>query len=370
MALVSIVGGLWIPRPFTNAATAPAFGAGMTIDAAAEKAAYIIEIPRTGTLDKFEFRAGTVSIAAGSAVRCSFQDVSAANGDPDGTQDEFRDIAGSAFASNTWMVPGLLTSDGTDTGTKRSVTAGDLVACVIEYQTFTAADSVIASTIAGTNQADMTNRPYMDLFTAAWAKQSSTYPCVALKYNDGSYEFVGGYPFSAITTTAFNTGSTPDERVLKFKFPAPVSVGGAWMRVAGGGDFDCVLYDSDGTTPLVTRSSDKDQKPASGNAGNFMFQWPDVDLSATVDYFLSCKPTSGTNVTYYDFDVNAAAIMDALEGGQNFRFTSKTDGGSPAAETATTRPFCGLLVTRIHDGAGTGGSGGGSIFASQGGVLV
>ena len=140
MTLATVKGGLWIPKP-PAVSTTVSFST-FLIDAAGERVAFVIRVPKTGTLDKAEFRVGTVAINAASQVRVSFQDISAANGDPDGTQDQFRDIAGSAFASNTWMVPGLMTSDGTDTGVKRSVTQGDLLSVVIEYQTFTAADSV------------------------------------------------------------------------------------------------------------------------------------------------------------------------------------------------------------------------------------
>lgn len=355
MALVAIVGGLWIPYAPAFAATAPAFTSKL-MDASAEGVAAIIEVPKTGTLDKFEWLAGTVTLNANSQIRSSFQDVSLTTGAPDGTVDQFRNTAGSGISTNTWTVPGLITSDGTDTGAKRSVTRGGFLACVIDYSTFTAGDVLNVQTLSTDDIAALASGgiPYTMQFTGAgpWADQTQQ-PIVGLKYNDGTYAYVGGvtYPIQALNTVLFNSASTPDERGSIIRFPAPVRVGAAWVRIDLDGDADLVLYDSDGITALETVSMDKDVRQGLvGRTRQIRFA-TDRALLANTNYRLVVKPTSVTDLTIYDFDVNAAALLDGVEGGQTWQYTQRTDAGA-WTQTVTKRPWMGVLVTHIDDGAG------------------
>jgi hypothetical protein len=370
VAYQAIKGGLWIPRPFDwdMPGANPAYSS-MLIDASTEKAAYVFRAPKTGTLDKFEWRAGAVSINASSVIRCSFQDVGAADGNPDGTQDQYRDVSGASITANTWIVPGLLTNNGADGGTKRSVTIGDMLAIVIEYQTFTAADSVAVSTVNSPGQ--YIGSPYSDHYTGTWAHQYAASGGVfALKYDDGTYEHVLGavYPASALNGPSFNSGSTPDERGLKFKLPVPFKLRGCYFRAGLFANCDIVLYDSDGSTPLATVTHDGDYQGFSSSYAqqNYVTFPSEVTGAKDTYYRLVVKPTSVSNVILYDFEVSAAAIMDAIEGGQNFHYTQRTDAGA-WTDTTTKRPFISLLVSAADDGAGGGGTAGGLLI---GGNLV
>lgn len=350
MALISVVGGLWIPNPIQFGVSTPGFTS-LLMDASGERVAFCGVVPKTGTLDKFEFRVGTVAVAAGSQVRASFQDVSLTNGDPDGTQDQFRDTAGSSFSSNSWIVPGLITSDGTDTGTKRSVTRGDLIACVIEYQTFTTGDSINVSALDLGSATSEGRYSYSDLFTASWAKQFDPL-CAVLKYDDGTYgslDPVRCSGVSGLNHVAFNSGSTPDERGLIFRFPVSVKVGAAWVWVEADADSNLVLYDSDGTTALETILLDANVDAGVGAGGQVRVFTQERELKASTDYRLVVKPTTTSNVGLSDFDVGAAAIMDAFHGGQNWQYTQRTDAGA-WTETTTKRAYMALLVTAIGDG--------------------
>ena len=356
MALTAIPGGLWIPLPPIYSVAAPTFNISslLTIDASAEKAAFMFQVPKTGTLDKIEFRTGAVTFGGGSVLRASFQDIDLATGFPDGTQDQFRDVTG--VAANTWTVPGLMTSDGTDTGTKRSVTVGGLLAVVIEYATFTAGDTVTwAQHQVQSTTGILPAFPTPALFTAAWAMNTAGYPSMALKYNDGSYAYIVDplSPILTFNTRTFNSTSTPDERGMIFQFAGPVAVGGAWFRADLDAAADLVLYDSDGSTALQTVSLDSDLR--SGTAGlNQFVRFADTNLTASTNYRLILKPTSASSVSLYDYDVSAAAHLDVCAGGQNFHSTTRTDAGA-WTQTTTNRPWMGLLVTKIDNGAGGGG---------------
>jgi len=76
-------------------------------------------------------------------------------------------------------------------------------------------------------------------------------------------------------------------------------------------------------------------------------------LTKDVFYRLVLEPTSATDITSYHFSVNAAAVMDVEEGGQNFHYTEKKDGGW--TDTVTDRPMIGLLIDQFDDGAGGAG---------------
>lgn len=367
MAYQTIPGpsGLWIPVPFASSVSAPAFFPGaILIDASGEKAAFMFHVPQTGTLDKAELHLYNVTLNGASALRISFQDVNLATGFPDGTQDQFRNITG---ISDGWIAPGLMTSDGTDGGTKRSVTRGDLLAIVLEYQTFTAGDSVQwAALYSGSPSAPFNIFPAAALFTASWASYGN-FPCVCLKYSDGSYVGIADccIPVSALNTNTYNSGSTPDERALYFQFPAKVKVMGAWVRCDIDGDADVVLYDSDGSSVLASRSFDKDVRMYTAGSNLFCPFSADVELAASTNYRLSLKPTTTTSVTMYDFDVASAAILDAYPGGQNWHSSTRTDAGS-WTQVTTKRPHMGLIVRAIDDGVG----GGGGKFIGAGGGLI
>ena len=373
MAFVDIPGGLWIPAPFVGRHDDPAPSSDNTfrIDAAGERIAFIFRVPKTGTLDKFEWHSSDSTLNAASVLRLSFQNVDLATGFPDATQDQFRDQ--STLTSFGWNAPGLMTSDGTDTGTKRSVTVDDLLAAVIEFQTFTAADSVRWRKMVTpySFQGIFGAFPYpASFFASVWATVAETMPFMALKYSDGTYAQLNDWVLPAgtgstvINTTTFNNGSTPDERGLFFQLPAPVKVGGAWWRADLDGNADYVLYDSDGTTVLASSSLDLNVRGAA-KAGNFFIRHTPISLTASTNYRAVIKPTSVTNLSTYDFDVNAAALLDAVAGGQNWHYTSRTDAGA-WTQVTTKRPFMGLLVTAIDDGAGA--SGGGMRLAGRGGL--
>lgn len=346
-----------MPYPHSWGVASPGYAAG-TIDAAGEKYAFVIQVPKTGTLDKFEFRVGAVTFDAASVLRASLQTPSPTTGEPDETQDEYRDIT--SLTANFWIVPGLMTSDGTDGGAKRSVTEGDLLACVVEFQTFTTGDTVAVSITSKANIGGAYNYPYNTVkLGGSWTKQSAVQPIVALKYDDGSYAYTGALPASAINVIGWASGSTPDERGLIFQMPFKCRVCGAFCRAilsGAGGTMDLVLYDSDGSTPLITYSIDRDIQEAitSYRWRTFKFATTAI-LTVNTNYRLVLKPTSAVanSVGLADFEVNAAAILNAVPGGQSWHYTERTDAGA-WTQTTTKQPMMGLLIDRLDDGVGGG----------------
>jgi hypothetical protein len=349
MALQPIVGGLYVPKPPPT--SDPAFGT-IALSGSGAKVAYIFRAPTTGTLDKIEFKLDGVTTA--QDIKVSFQDVDLGTGFPDGTADQFRVIASANVAAG-WMVPGLMTSDGTDTGSKRSVTRGDLLSAVIEFDS--TAGNVNIAGLSSTTYLGNTSF-YSAQFTASWAKLLTRCPSMALKYNDGTYPFVGAdhFPISGALplTTQFHSGSTPDERGVIFQFPFSCAVGGAWFICDVDNVAELVLYDSDETTALATCPLDPDVRSGGAAALSFARFTSDITLLANTNYRLVLKPTSGSNIGIREFTVNTAAIMDGFELGQNMRHTARVNAGTWTEDTVR-RAFMGLLVTKLDDGAGGGG---------------
>jgi hypothetical protein len=339
MALVTVPGGLWIPEP-AGGAEYPAFDNHL-IDADGEKVAVIFRAPKTGTLDRFEFRLGAVTQAPASGLKCSFQNIALATGHPDEVVDENATVT-AGLTANTWVNPGSFSAG-------RAVTRGDLVAAVIEFATFGAGDSLQISIFTASSFTAPTSVAYPDHKTAgAWAKQTDRGAVLAVRYTDGTYGLIPSIlPVSALGNTAFSSASTPDERGMRFTVPVACRLQGVLYRLeaTAGSTYDVVLYE--GSTVLETVTVDTDTLTTNRQRLALF----DSLLAANTVYRVVIKPTATTQADF-DFSVNAAAIMDAFGGGQNFHHTQRTDAGA-WTDTPTKRTWMSLWLSQVHDGTPT-----------------
>jgi len=340
----------------------------LRIQTGVPKCMAVLVVPKSGTLDQVEVWIDTVSTA--QAIKVSFQDVSLTDGNPDGGVDQFRVVpTGSVVAG--WLVPGLITSDGTNTGTKRTVTVGDLLAVVIEFDS-TVGDLRFATLIRNSG-ANLWNGGYSYAGTnngTTWTKQAGVALQVGLKYSDGTYAYVSpaSWPRAAAINTArtFNSGSTPNERGLYFQLPMSVACSGVWFESTRGGDCQVTLYDSDGTTVLASATLDKDVNEAAASLTVTIVPWATgpITLLANTNYRLAVKPTTVTNLDVYDMPVNSNALMAAMPGGANFYLTTRTGAGA-WTQTNTLKPLMGLVLAGVDTGGVGGGAGGTVGFASS-----
>lgn len=347
MALVDAY-GLPIPGLYNGSGSAS-----LLLDAAGEKAGLVFAAPKTGTIRKVLWRTGAVTTA--TDTDCSLQNVSAADGYPDGTADQTVTIGSASITATSWI-----TADFGD-GTGRSVTVGDLVAFVIAPQgtpNFNALSGSASSIQALPEVSGLPfQRPYGGHYTAAWAKAFALY--AAVEYSDGTYAYCPGLPCGINSTRSVNTGSTPDEVATRiyvpFAFEAWGVVGGARAQA----DFDIVLYNAAGTA-LRTVSFDKDVARSSITSSPFIapFSSP-IELSENTEYWLAIKPTTSTNVSVDYVDFPSSAVMGQINGGTAAYGANRSDAGAWTTET-TRRYFVTLIASRIHDGAAGGGGGGGA----------
>ena len=346
MALQTFKGWAWLPSPPPD--STPAFLTHL-LNAADEAAAVVFRSPKTGTIKKIGFRTGTVT--TGATLDITMETVSLVDGSPTGTAyggSSAETQVVDATDDNTWF-------DVTFT-TGATTTQGDILAVKVANPTLSfgnlniSTHTMITALVAGF--------PYTTLFTGVWTKSTSKGPVLSIEYSDGSYENIYSFPMTAVTATNFAETATPNERGIRFKVPFSLRVAGAWVYVRlDTGDLDIKLYDSDGSTVLQTITIDNDVSPPSGKYGVYLFPSSQVLLAATF-YRLVVAPSSGVNVSaFQSFSVNAAAIMDMFDGGQDFHETTAKDPTEEAdwTNTATNRPLMGLLIDQLDDGVSAGG---------------
>jgi hypothetical protein len=338
---------------FTRSAInrAPLFGS-LLIDAASESVAFVMPTPKAGDISHVGFRTGTVTTGATLDIRA--ETVDPTTGDPTGTLvavgASATQVVGAAD-DNTWFTVALTTAP--------TVTKGPLIAVVVANPS----TSFGNMSIAVNDASPLKNAfPYTTWFAGgSWTKNERP-PLCSLEYSDGSYEPIPGvYPFSALASEAFNSASTPDERGIIFQVPWKMRVTGFWLdgtlRTAAS---IVKLYDSDGSTVLLSRTIDEDQMyQVSNSPHRFLFDTGNSPthtevLDINTNYRLTLTPTTTTSVNLGTFSTDTVAIMDTFDGAREVHATERTDAGA-WTETTTKRYFIGVIPDQLDDGAGGGG---------------
>ena len=362
MAFVRIPGpGLIIPNP-RGVGGLTALNS-KVIDATGEKFAWIGQAwwnddDTSKSVERVQFLFGAVTKAGGSALTVSHQNVSTSPPmQPDETQDGTVAIANAdaSFAANTWYRTGTFSAN-------RTVSKGDLFAVVVEYDGAgrLGADLVNLNNITPTASYPNDRLSGDSLKTGGTWAAAATQTNLLLEFSDGTFGQLGqgGWIASAIGTTGYNSGSSPDEFALRFKFPAPVRVNGVWWAVSGvannSTDFTFLFEDAAGndlTPPIAIDLS----QAGLALGGFYSKMFPPVELQANTEYFSTLRADTVNNVTISHFTVNSAAHFAVMWGGIEWYIASRTNAGA-WTPTTTQRPLCGLYVDAISDGAGGTGS--------------
>lgn len=353
MALTSFGGLLRWPEVGSDIITTIGFTTTTyLIDAADEKAAAILQAPKTGTISAITFRTGVVT--TGATVDVRVETVDPATGDPTGT----------LFGTNTNGSQVIGNGDDqvlftTTLTAGASVTQGDLLAVVIVNPAGSPGNMQILT--LSTNTISFGYFPYGSLYTGSWAKIAAPPPISGLQYNDGSYGYIPSVVIAATTTTtSFNSGTNPNHRALRFQVTAPCRVRGCWVAVDLDGDADVLLvadnWDGTNGAALARVSLDKDVRRAA-TPGAFFEMFPtSVTLAANTTYRLVLKPTSVTNIVAQAYTVASTAQFDQNGGNQQCYLSTANNptGSGDWSPTTTTRPFMGLLIDQFDDGASVG----------------
>lgn len=310
-----------------------------TIDAAGEKAAAVLQAPKAGQITKVLFRVGSFTSSGNADVR--LETVSTANGDPSGTLVAANANATQAIAGTGWLTT-TLTSGPT-------VAQGDDLAVVIANASGNYGIATTDPTAFGRQV------PYGDHFTASWLKLPNI-PLIGLEYSDGSYAWATGSHPAVYNTLGYASNTSPSEIGIAFTIAVPIRVCGWWMYADVDQPADLVLYDTDGTTALATRSLDPDMRSSTAQ-GSWSGRFSSAVTLLAGTYRLAVKPTTTTSGNLVvEFEVPSAAVMGAMPGGSNWIRTERTGAGG-WSQTNTKRPMIGIMVNGASDGVGGGGGG-------------
>jgi hypothetical protein len=341
--------------------------ASQTMDADVEKVQITFVAPADGTINRCGFLLGAVTQNPTNGLRTSFQGQDAA-GDPDDTETHFRVVPTGDISANAWVTTGLITDDGTDTGAKLTVTQGQFVSFVIEFESFVASDSLAIRTRLLGPWGDTFQRiPYSALFTTAWGTRLTANIPFAVQYDDNTWRSMfGASPIASALNTNYNASSTPDECGMKFICPAAIRAVGFILHSAWGGATETLelhLYDSSGAE--LASATPSPVEVASTAAGIHVVRFDNIADSVTLEagetYRITQEATGAGNVARTGIVLPGGDYSMASAGpwGEDAVFTSRSDGSSTWTDaTDGTVMAIGLLIDAMDDGASSGSSGG------------
>lgn len=329
----------------------------ITIDATTDRVALIFQAPKTGTLDRMEFRvAGGTSL---QDIRCGWQDVDLATGFPDGTYDQYADVTG---YSAGWIVPNYFGASGGGSGAKRSVTQGDLLAFVIESTGGTPNITITAlNTSGGTGPVFPQGASNL---TGSYANTASHVLCSL--YYDGESDATpinwysnGG---TVISTQSISTGN-PRQAGLAFTLPFACRVAGMGFHADVDADLLVRLYDS-ATNDVLAGALTWDATVPGGasGAGVFEVRFPSpVTINANQKYRAVLENTTATACAIRYTDFNDNGDVAGWGGGKNCFWTQSNLAYASLvneaswSDTNSRVPFFYLIIDGLDDGAGGGG---------------
>lgn len=333
----------------------PVYGS-ILIDASTERAALcgLVWIPsRASSFDirKVHFRCGSVTFGGSSVLRVSLQNVSQTAGppyQPDGTQDQTADMT--SLTANGWNTTGNLSAD-------RTVTPGEAVAVVWEYQTFTASDAVNISNISLTSETRGLGGGVPIFYNgSSWSVTGNFEGIVVFEDASGNYAFLETtHPWNAISFENVSTSATARAAGVAFTVPVTCKVDGfsLYMAVANGSDGYLRLLDGDGSTVLASVTVDNDAV-LSTTGRLFDAVFAPVTLSPGTTYRAIFEPSTTTVTAVYYGDVNAAGMLGNTAGGPEAHWTQRNSGGT-WAQTTTRKPFWFLRYSAFDDATSGGG---------------
>lgn len=369
MALALITPPVYLgPKIFRDTAATTA-----TLDANGEYVAFILQAPKTGTIERVHFHATTVT-ADGDGLRVRIETVVVTDGLPSGTL-----VGGSSEVTIVTTTPNSWNRSGA--GLAAAVTKGDIIAVqLMSPAAGTTFNGIIRSSFSGYVGPTLSIGPnglfpYIVNAVPTAAKAVPGGMVVALEYDDGTTPYIeAAIPASSIVSTGFNSTSTPDERGNLFQVPVPCRVVGVYHQSLPGGttqSYDLVIYNgADVAIATVSRDADIIRQIAGGQSEVALFPTP-VALSALTNYRLVMKPTVTTSLSQTQQVIDTATggtrLREAVVGGTTWQLTTRADAGA-WTETPDTIACLGLIIDQFDDGAGGGAAavprigGGGVVF--------
>jgi hypothetical protein len=324
----------------------------LSADSATDQVAFAIRLIEAGTIDKVHMRVSTMTGI--QSMRVAFQDLDA-EGKPDGTDTHFRVYTTTGSEDNTVITTGLMTTDGTDIGTKKTVAVGDKFAVVISLPSWTTG-KVSWSYVPGPSDTYQ--------FSFGWFSSNSgsswglweVMPVMGIEFDDGSYPFLANTVLSeTLASPSIDSGTTPDEYALKLTVPVPMRATGVFFKGSTASNTRVTLYDSIDTVLGGGVLTPDIQQTTHIRTRQVFFATP-VELVAGDVYRIAWNVADLTNRFYWTMDFPVAAQRKILPNGLNMQLSEREDAGA-WTDTDTEMSLAGFLVDQLGDDAGGGGGG-------------
>lgn len=344
----------------------------LTFDSTADRLAWVGTSPITDSITDIYFLMATVT--TGSTVDVRIESVS--NGRP----------SGSLLAANTNVT--VVIANGDDNVWKTatltsaaSLNMGDEFAIVIVNSSGTPNMQFVAGSSSWGFSSRNAHYPLclQDTGGGTWASSG-------VGGTNGGFNWIVDYSSAGIvpmpclwpvngngTITAYNSGTNPDERALRFQVPFKCRVVGARIGMfngAAGSDFTVSLWPASSTTDsdvLASQVLDGDNTISTTTDGFVdVFFNTAVTLTINTTYYLGVRADTANNIGLGEFThagsgqpsgaIVANGVSTAL-----YLSTRQWTAGSAGAwtDTTSTLPLINLIIDQLDDGASVGGGSGG-----------
>lgn len=350
MALKSLGGEFGFAYPMLRDESAYAMGSGTYLlnTDGTYLVAVVFQAPKTGTIVGADAIIRAVSNAANNGLQIGQMGIAA--GFPDLTF-----VRSVTSAVNTPAAAGLWAPG--DWNTSVAVTRGDHLCIAIRNPSFTTGDNV---TIGHMLLSADIHFPMGYYGANAAAKSGFSVPMIFPRYSDGSYGFISRETpcASTVTEVTINTGSAFDEIGNAFVPPVPMRSRGCIFNARNmlAAAFD-VMFVNAGGSVLASKTVPADYNTTTAANRYFQILWDaDVDLQAGATYYLTIKPSSGTDQIVHSYDIypSVAAMRDTVDGGVHVYMVTRKGGGAWTAYNAASpgyrRTRMSILVSAVENG--------------------
>lgn len=327
----------------------------MTINASTEGVTYIVSLPRSGTITKVGFRLANVTEEDTLAV--SIETVGT-DGKASGSN-----YGGSTAGTVSFADTDDNTSQECTLGTSATAVAGNLVAVVIDFNSWTDGDLNISGA-AGTSNNTLPN--VLHNTGAGYSRLTALAPMMYLYYSDNGGEYripLGCYPPATITTLNIQSDTTPDEVALKFTAPFACRVNGVmWGYMTEAGSTAEINFDlfSSAATPLsLLTAPTVFTHDAIQSATALLIGMEAESLSASQSvYFAVFSEDATNNLSLPYIEVSNAAhwgdFMPHIGWASRTRTTDGSpDGGPGWTDLSTRKPIAGVFFDQVTAGSNT-----------------
>lgn len=320
--------------------TNPTLPAGRTLvsgTSTGSRMAFIVRVPRSG--DVIGVRMGLGTCTAPQDVKVALMDVTLNSTNPDNTDDAFRDEPASKFTTGAVFESGRITSDGTDSGTPKTVVAGTALA--VTFRWVSASGTLVTFNHrdpSGTPQSNMSLGYTTRWGASAWFGSSVDAPTLTLIYADGAEEVPCylQHPFANRVSNTHQVGSSPDEYGLYWQ----ASITGLLDRLGmnpgnSTANLEWSVYDEASTVLARYTSTSREHVVGSNRIAYGYFD--QVPIQRGSIYRFSCRPTTAANLSVDTTDITAAWRATSPLGPLGCLTTRTNDGAW--TETITKLPY-------------------------------